>query len=57
MSEIRKPGLATRAVHGTTMRDAHGAPHLPVHNWDVVEHVDDRAEKRRRWDLNRASLM
>ncbi|MCT9626726.1 aminotransferase class I/II-fold pyridoxal phosphate-dependent enzyme [Pseudarthrobacter equi] len=25
-------GQATRAVHGTTLKDAHGAPHMPIYN-------------------------
>jgi len=25
-------GQSTRAIHGTTLRDAHGAPHLPIYN-------------------------
>ncbi|WP_426183460.1 trans-sulfuration enzyme family protein [Microbacterium sp. TWP3-1-2b2] len=26
------PGQSTRAIHGTTLKDAHGAPHLPIYN-------------------------
>lgn len=26
------PGLSTRAIHGTSIKDAHGAPHLPTYN-------------------------
>lgn len=25
-------GQSTRAIHGTTLKDAHGAPHLPIYN-------------------------
>jgi cystathionine gamma-synthase len=25
-------GQSTRAIHGTTLRDPHGAPHLPIYN-------------------------
>lgn len=28
----RSPGQSTRAIHGTTLKDPHGAPHLPVYN-------------------------
>lgn len=24
--------LATRAIHGSTLKDAHGSPYLPVYN-------------------------
>lgn len=26
------PGQSTRAIHGTSLKDAHGAPHLPIYN-------------------------
>lgn len=26
------PGQATRSIHGSTLKDAHGAPHLPIYN-------------------------
>lgn len=26
------PGQSTRAIHGTTLNDPHGAPHLPIYN-------------------------
>lgn len=26
------PGQSTRAIHGTGVKDAHGAPHLPIYN-------------------------
>lgn len=32
MATHHNAGLATRAVHGTAITDAHGAPHLPVYN-------------------------
>ena len=27
-----RQGLATRSIHGTSLKDAHGAPHLPIYN-------------------------
>lgn len=44
-------GLATRAIHGATLKDAHGSPHLPVYNTttfafgstaDLLDVVDGR---------------
>lgn len=32
MQEKKAPGLATRAVHGSKQKDAHGSPHTPIYN-------------------------
>jgi cystathionine gamma-synthase len=32
MSENMSLGLATRTIHGTAQRDAHGSPHTPIYN-------------------------
>jgi cystathionine gamma-synthase len=45
------PALATRAIHGSTLTDAHGSPHLPLYNTttfafastaDLLDVVDGR---------------
>ncbi|MDQ5882473.1 MAG: cystathionine gamma-synthase [Pseudomonadota bacterium] len=44
-------GLSTRAIHGTTLKDAHGSPHVPIYNTttfafpstaDLLDVVDGR---------------
>ena len=51
MTTDARPALATRAIHGSTLRDAHGSPHLPVYNTttfafastaDLLDVVDGR---------------
>jgi cystathionine gamma-synthase len=51
MSEISKQGLATRTIHGHSLKDAHGSPHLPVYDTttfafkstaDLLDVVDGR---------------
>ncbi len=51
MSDPKPAGLATRAIHGHGLRDAHGSPHLPIYNTttfafastaDLLEVVDGR---------------
>ena len=46
-----RPALATRAIHGSTLKDAHGSPHLPVYTTttfafastaDLLDVVDGR---------------
>jgi cystathionine gamma-synthase len=32
MTTDPRPALATRAIHGSTLKDAHGSPHLPVYS-------------------------
>lgn len=32
MTADSRPGLATRAIHGASLKDAHGSPHLPTYN-------------------------
>ena len=32
MSNNKTHGLATRAIHGSTSKDAHGSPHTPIYN-------------------------
>lgn len=32
MSQPTRPGQSTRAIHGTTLKDAHGSPNLPIYN-------------------------
>lgn len=32
MAEATKYGMATRAIHGSTAKDAHGSPHMPIYN-------------------------
>ena len=29
---MTSPGQSTRSIHGSTLRDPHGAPHLPIYN-------------------------
>lgn len=29
------PGQSTRAIHGTNIKDPHGAPHLPTYNTTI----------------------
>lgn len=36
-------GQSTRAIHGTTLRDAHGAPHLPIYNTTTFAFEDTAA--------------
>ena len=51
MSEISKQGLSTRTIHGHSLKDAHGSPHLPVYDTttfafkstaDLLDVVDGR---------------
>ena len=51
MSEISKQGLSTRNIHGHSLKDAHGSPHLPVYDTttfafkstaDLLDVVDGR---------------
>ncbi len=51
MASDDRRGMATRAIHGTTMRDAHGAPHMPTYSTttfgfpstqDVLDAVEGR---------------
>lgn len=51
MSANSRHGLATRAIHGTNLKDAYGSPHLPVYNTttfafastaDLLDVVDGR---------------
>jgi cystathionine gamma-synthase len=51
MTADPQPALATRAIHGSTLKDAHGSPHLPVYNTttfafastaDLLDVVDGR---------------
>jgi cystathionine gamma-synthase len=51
MSDTHPQSLATRAIHGSTLKDAHGSPHIPVYNTttfgfpstaDLLDVVDGR---------------
>jgi cystathionine gamma-synthase len=51
MTADPQPALATRAIHGSTLKDAHGSPHLPIYNTttfafastaDLLDVVDGR---------------
>ena len=51
MTESRKQGLATRSIHGHSLKDAHGSPHIPVYDTttfafkstaDLLDVVDGR---------------
>ena len=51
MSTDPRPALATRAIHGTTLQDAHGSPHVPIYTTttfafastaDLLDVVDGR---------------
>jgi len=51
MTTDARHALATRAIHGSTLKDAHGSPHLPVYNTttfafastaDLLDVVDGR---------------
>jgi cystathionine gamma-synthase len=51
MTSQPRHALATRAIHGSTLRDAHGSPHLPIYNTttfafastaDLLDVVDGR---------------
>ena len=51
MSNNKTHGLATRAIHGHSARDAHGSPHIPIYNTttfafpstaDLLDVVDGR---------------
>lgn len=51
MSNNKTQGLATRAIHGHSARDAHGSPHIPIYNTttfafpstaDLLDVVDGR---------------
>ena len=51
MTPDPRHALATRAIHGSTLKDAHGSPHLPVYNTttfafasttDLLDVVDGR---------------
>ena len=51
MSKNKTQGLATRAIHGHSVRDAHGSPHTPIYNTttfafpstaDLLDVVDGR---------------
>ncbi len=51
MTTDPRPALATRAIHGSTLKDAHGSPHLPIYNTttfafastaDLLDVVDGR---------------
>jgi len=51
MTTDPRPALATRAIHGSTLKDAHGSPHLPLYNTttfafastaDLLDVVDGR---------------
>src|SRR3990167_8857963 len=51
MSNNKTQGLATRAIHGHSARDAHGSPHTPIYNTttfkfpstaDLLDVVDGR---------------
>ncbi|HRW67147.1 MAG TPA: PLP-dependent transferase, partial [Candidatus Competibacter sp.] len=51
MTEGSKHGLATRGIHGYSLKDAHGSPHIPVYDTttfafasttDLLDVVDGR---------------
>lgn len=51
MTKSRKQGLSTRSIHGHSIKDAHGSPHLPVYDTttfafkstaDLLDVVDGR---------------
>ena len=51
MTTDSRPALATRAIHGSTLKDAHGSPHVPIYNTttfafasttDLLDVVDGR---------------
>ncbi len=51
MTEGSKHGLATRSIHGHSLQDAHGSPHIPVYDTttfafastaDLLDVVDGR---------------
>ena len=51
MTTDPRPALATRAIHGSTLKDAHGSPHLPLYTTttfafastaDLLDVVDGR---------------
>lgn len=64
---LQEQGQATRAIHGTSLKDAHGAPHLPTYNtttfaFDTTEAILDVVEGRKagalytRYGLNPTTL-
>lgn len=64
---LQEQGQATRAIHGTSLKDAHGAPHLPTYNtttfaFDSTEAILDVVEGRKagalytRYGLNPTTL-
>ena len=32
MTDKTSPGLATRSIHGHSLKDAHGSPHIPIYD-------------------------